>query len=291
MTSTRRALRDLVGLTRRVFAREPGLTVLGLAGLGIAALCLVAVAVRGPFIPPEGKMLDAATFSFGVGVYTLTIALLLPEAGFSPVARRRWRRLAYVFLVFGLVVEPLQAFRGLDPRFTEVGGAVDVVTGIVFGVTALLNTVLFVVLGLRFFRDDVLGDRPLLRAGIRYGVVAVWVSFAVGVVMSVVGGRVIGDDGDLMLTHALGVHGIQTVPLIALLLIWAGGSAHRAAWLHAAGIGWLTACAATLLIATLGDSPSDLSILMVIAIAGLLAWLTAAGRAATAVGRRLQGSG
>jgi hypothetical protein len=291
MTPARLAFGDLVGVTRRVFAREPGLTALGLAGLGIAALCLVAVAVRGPFIPPEGKMLDAATFSFGVGVFTLTLALLLPEAGFSPVARRRWRRLAYVFLVFGLVVEPLQAFRGLDPRFTEVGGAVDVVAGIVFGVTALLNTVLFVVLGLRFFRDDVLGDRPLLRAGIRYGVVAVWVSFAVGVVMSLVGGRLIGDAGDLMLTHALGVHGIQTVPLVALLIIWAGDSPHRALWLHAAGIGWLTACAATLINATLGDSPSHLSILMAVALAGLVTWLVATGNAATAVGRRLQGSG
>jgi hypothetical protein len=221
----------------------------------------------------------------------LTLALLLPEAGFSPVARRRWRRLAYVFLVFGLVMEPLQAFRGLDPRFTEVGGMVDVVAGIVFGVAALLNTVLFVVLGMRFFRDDVLGDRPLLRVGIRYGVVAVWVSFAVGVVMSLVGGRVIGDDGDLMLTHALGVHGIQAVPLVALLLIWAGDSLHRATWLHAAGIGWLTACAATLLNATLGFPPSDISILMVVAVAGLVTWLVATGQAATAVGRRLQGSG
>lgn len=291
MTPARLALSHLVGLTRTVFGREPGLTALGLAGLGIAALSLLAVAVRGPFIPPEGKMLDAVTFSFGVGVFTLTIALLLPEAGFSPVARRRWRRLAYVFLVFGLVLEPLQAFRGLDPRFTEVGGAVDVVTGILFGVTALLNTVLFVVLGLRFFRDDVLRERPLLRAGIRYGVVAVWVSFAVGVVMSIIGGRVIGNDGDLMLTHALGVHGIQTVPLVALLIIWAGHSAHRAPWLHAAGIGWLTACAATLINAALGNAPSDLSILMVVALAGLVTWLVTTGRAATAVGHRLQGSG
>ena len=154
---------------RAVVGREPGLFAVGVAGVVLAGVCLIAVAVRGRFIPPEGKMLDAATFCFGVGVFTLTVALLLPLAGYSPSVRRRWRRAFYVFAVYGLVLEPLQAFRGLDPRFTEEGGQVDVVAGIVFGVTAAFNTVLFVILGLRFFRSDVMADRPTLRVGVRYG--------------------------------------------------------------------------------------------------------------------------
>jgi hypothetical protein len=112
-----------------VFARERGLTMVGVAGVVLASLCLIAVAVRGRFIPPEGKMLDAATFCFGVGVFTLTVALLLPSAGFTPTGRRRWRRGFYVFAVYGLAVESIQAFRGLDPRFTEAGGSIDVIAG------------------------------------------------------------------------------------------------------------------------------------------------------------------
>ena len=120
-----------------------------MSGLGIALLCLIAAVVRGSSIPPEGKMLDAATFSFGVGLFILTLALLLPLAGFSPQGRRRWRRLSYAFWVFSFVLEPLQAFRGIDPRFTEAGNAADVVLGIFFGATALLLVVLFVVFALR----------------------------------------------------------------------------------------------------------------------------------------------
>jgi hypothetical protein len=87
-----RSVADVVAFARVAFAREPGLVAVGVAGLVIALLCLITVAVRGSFIPPEGKMLDAVTFSFGVGLFTLTVALLLPLAGYSLVARRRWRR-------------------------------------------------------------------------------------------------------------------------------------------------------------------------------------------------------
>jgi hypothetical protein len=53
-----------------------------------------------------------------------------------------------------------QAFRGLDPRFTDAGGVMDVIAGIVFGFTALLLAVLAAILGIRFFRPDVLTGDP-----------------------------------------------------------------------------------------------------------------------------------
>ena len=278
---------DMARQARAALGQERGLFVVGVTGLVIAALCLVAVGVRGSFIPPEGKMLDAATFTFGVGLFALTIALLLPLAGYTETARRRWRRLFYVFAVYGLVLEPLQAFRGLDPRFTEAGGALDVIAGIIFGLTAGLFTVLLVILGLRFFRGDVLADRPTLRAGIRYGMVAVWLSFGVGLVMSVAGGRAIGEAGDLMPTHALGVHGIQALPIVALLLGWAGTGGRVHTWIQAAGIGWLAATTATLVQALLGRPPLDPTPLLVVMGVGLAVWTIAAGYAFAAAWRRL----
>ena len=56
-----------------------------------------------------------------------------------------------MFPVYGLALESLQAFRGLDPRFTDEGSQVDVIAGVIFGLTALLNTILFVVLGCASF--------------------------------------------------------------------------------------------------------------------------------------------
>jgi hypothetical protein len=252
--------------------------VVGCAGLVLSVVCLVGVAVRGRFIPPEGKLLDAATFCFGVGVYTLTIALLLPLAGYSPSARRRWRRLFYVFPVYGLTLESLQAFRGLDPRFTEEGDLIDVIAGIVFGVTALSNTVLFVLLGLRFYRSDVLPERPVLRLAIRYGVAAVTLSFAVGILMSVNQGRDVGSDGNLLLSHALGVHGIQTIPLVALAIpVAVTAAAHAETWLHISGAGWLMACIAALAQALLDERPLEPSLLSALIVAGVLVWAGTVG--------------
>jgi hypothetical protein len=259
--------------------REPVLAAVGVAGLVVALLCLIAVAWRGSFIPQEGKMSDAVTFTFGVGVFTLTMAAILPLAGYSVAAERRWRRTYLSFAVYGLVLEPVQALRGLDPRFSDAGGLLDVITGIIFGVLALVATIAFLFLGARFFRAEVLHDRPLLRSALRYGSVAVTISFGVGILMSIVSGRVVGADGNLMAAHALGVHGIQAVPLVALGLLRAGSAVRRGTWLHAAGIGWLVACSAALFQALLGLRPLEISIPSVVMVAGLAVWGAAGARA------------
>jgi hypothetical protein len=98
-----------------------------------------------------------------------------------------------------------------------------------------------------------------LRTGIRCGMAAVRISFGVGVIMSASAGRGVGEAGDLMPAHALGVHGIQTVPIVASLLVWAGLGARAHAWIHVAGIGWLVAAAA-LGQALLGRPPLDPSL-------------------------------
>jgi hypothetical protein len=287
-TAAPRTAADVAAVVRAAARREPGLVALGIAGLAVSVADLIAVAARGTFIPPEGKMLSAATFAFGVAVFTLTMALLLPLAGFSDAARRRWRRACYVFPAYGFVLESVQSFRGLDPRFpggpsdSDVGGVVDRILGPIFGMSALLLTVLFVILAVRFFRRDVLSDRPVLRLGIRYGAVAVAISFGIGIVMSIVQGRNIADAGDLMLAHALGVHGIQAVPLAALILVWGGPAPGAARWAHAAGAGWLIACTAALVQALLGEPSLEASALTAVMAAGLTLWASTAAYSAMA---------
>jgi hypothetical protein len=263
---------------RAAVAREPGLCLVGVYGIVWSGVCLVGVAVQGRSVPPEGKLLDAATFCFGVGVFTLTLALLLPLAGYSATARRRWRWGVYAFTVYGLTLESVQAFRGLDPRFSEEGGLFEEISGPVFGLTALLLTVLFVLLGLRFFRSDVLADRPTLRLGIRYGAIAVALSFGVGIAMSINSGRDIGEHGNLLLPHALGVHGIQALPLVALLVA-AGTVPTGRTLVHATGIAWLVACAAALAQAGLGQAPFEASVLTAAVIVGIGLWAAGAGHA------------
>ena len=85
-----------------------------------------------------------------------------------------------MFPVYGFVIEPLQSFRGLDPRFTEEGEPIDGIAGAFFGLTAALTIVLFVLLGVAVLPSRCARGSPVLRLGVRYGVVAVVISFASG---------------------------------------------------------------------------------------------------------------
>ena len=118
-------------------------------------------------------------------------------------------------------------------------------------------------------------DRPVLRLGIRYGFVAVMLSFGIGILMSITSGRSIGDAGDLLLAHALGVHGIQALPAVALVLV-SFTAVHRAAgWVHLAGVGWLTASVAALGQALMGRPPLEVSPLTGLMVTGCVAWVAA----------------
>jgi len=257
--------------TRARFGEEPVLTALGIVGLLAALVCFAGVAVYGPVVPPEGKMLDAATFNLGVAVFTLTIALVLPHAGYSGKARMRVRRLFILFAVYSHPLETIQAFRGMDPRFSPLHTPVEMVLGAVFGLMALLLTVAFVLLGLRFFRRDVLGDRPTLRLALCYGSVAVVISFVVGILMSILQGRTVGEAGNFLPAHGLGVHGIQALPVAALLLAW-GATPDRNRWIHLAGVGWVGATGAALAQALRGAAPAEATTLPMITVVGLALW-------------------
>jgi hypothetical protein len=100
--------------------------------------------------------------------------------------------------------------------------------------------------------------------------------------MSVNGGRDLGDDGNLLLAHGLGVHGLQALPLVAVAAAASTATRPRQ-WVHVAGGAWLAACGAALLQATLGRSPIELSVLSVTIVAGVAAW---AATVTAAVGLR-----
>src|SRR5918996_6013381 len=152
-----------------------------MSGLGIALLCLITAVVRGSSIPPEGKMLDAATFPFGVGLFILTLALLLPLAGFSPP---RPATLAKVVLrVLGFRLRPRTA-SGIPGHRSPLHGSRECGRcrpgHLFWGHRAAARCPLRGLCSAPF-RDDVLQDYPTLRLGIRYGVVAVALSFGIGI--------------------------------------------------------------------------------------------------------------
>jgi hypothetical protein len=120
--------------------------------------------------------------------------------------------------------------------------------------------VLFVIMAAKFFRrgrPD--ADSPIILA-IRYGSAAALGAFSAGIWMSVIQGRTTGTAGNILPLHALGFHGLQAVPLIALLLLWSGyDSRETRKWVHATGIVWVAACAAVAWQTVAGRSVSEMS--------------------------------
>ena len=268
----------LAEIIRRGWRRTmetPALTAGGFVGIVLGLLCLaVMVAKGGVPIPPEGDLSKPATFNIAVGIYLLTIVLLVPSAGFSERGKKRWVRWNVALFGYAYIIETVQVFRGLDPRFSKHGTPLDQLAGGVFFLAALGTLVLFIIMAVKFFRrgrPD--ADSPIILA-IRYGSVAALGAFTAGIWMSVIGGRTTGAAGNVLPLHALGFHGLQAVPLIALLLLWSGyDSRETRKWVHATGIVWVAACAAVAWQTIAGRSVSEMSAAPLVTAFLLAVWM------------------
>ena len=253
----------------------------GLIGIALGLVCLLIAAGRGPIVQPEGQLLKAATFDGAVGIFMVTLAFILPLAGFSPAGRRRWLASMIPLTLFGYTVETTQIVRGLDPRFSQVAGPVDQFVGGVFFLSAIGIMACFIVLMIPFFRPGSAVDAPLGLA-LRYGTVAALGGFGIGIVMSALGGPRIADAGNLLPLHAAGFHGLQAVPLIAVVSRWSGQTARfTETRVHLAGLLWLTGCAAIALQSFGGRpvlQPSPATLAALVCLTGWMVLLAAAAR-------------
>ena len=202
---------------RSQLALSPVLTGLGVLGVVAGALCMAGALIRGVAVPPEGNLIETATFNGSVGVFVLTLAVLLPGVEWTRKGRRVWTGLMVVMILYSYGIETVQAFRGLDPRFSSVAGPVDQALGGVFLLAALIIMGLFTVLAVKYFRAP---STPVVVA-VRYGAAACFIAFSIGILMSAISTRQVGEAGNLRVLHAAGFHGIQAVPFVALLLHWA----------------------------------------------------------------------
>jgi hypothetical protein len=306
--------RTPVAAVLHLWQRERVLFGLAVVGFTAAAISAAVAAVNGGWLlGAEGRLLEAVKFDVAVGIYLLTLALIAPFAPVPDAARRRWLRWTIGLALYGFAMENVQAWRGLDPRFSSIAGPVDQILGGLFFFSALGLLVLFVDLLSRFWSDRALPDHPALRLALRYGAVSTLYAFAVGIVMSVLGTRYIGA-GNMMLLHAAGFHGLQAVPLVALLAgsmgaltraagtvdaapatppateaSHAAGSSHHHAnghvasvlsITHLAGIGWLLLCTGLLVQALAGTSLAVPGAGLVIAVLGVMLWACGAAVAA-----------
>jgi hypothetical protein len=271
-------LRSINRRLSEIYSEERVLFCLGLLGIALGLIGLVVMAVRGRIIPPEGYIYKAASFDIAIGIYLLTIILFVPLAGFSARGRRWWRRASVALALYAYAAENIQIYRGLDPRFTRFGSVLDNIAGNLFALTALGLIATFIILMRRFFTSRTSINGSLLLLGIRYGCAAVILGFMTGIWLGANNGPTVGATGNLLPLHAAGFHGLQAVPLVALLLGWSRMPPHEAHRLvHVAGLAWLGACAAIAWQTMLGRSVLEGSMATLLAGAMLLVWLLCAG--------------
>ncbi len=258
----------------RLFAGERMLVIVGLLGFALAAIVALYIGFNGASVLPEGNLESAFSFDAALGVFILSIAAILPLSGFGS---RKRAMIRYVFIIgtlYSYAVETVQHFRGINPRYTQVGTIADSIFGYLFGLESLVIIVFTVLVAIPFFRNGRPEMRPLLVLGIRYAFVSTMVAFAGGLWMITLMGRYIGDAGNLIVFHGLGLHAMQALPLLGWLLERAstdGKIARR--WIHVGSIAWTMSILLVSIQTGLGQTVFELTVLPALTGVMLIVWL------------------
>lgn len=201
----------------KFFEGEKSLVLTGLLGFLLAVICGVWGMLNGGAVAPEGDVLKAFSFNAALGIFLLSTAAILPFSAMGEKGKAffRW---SYILLAFySYFAETVQNFRGVNPRFVQDGTAFDTALGSIFGLVALLLVVFYLFLAIQYYRKKVYRLRPELVLSIRYAMVAVMLSFAAGIWISVNQGRLVGLHGNIIWLHGLGFHALQALPFVAWL--------------------------------------------------------------------------
>ncbi|WP_274654781.1 hypothetical protein [Paenibacillus humicola] len=229
----------------KLFSGEKWLVIAGLLGFVLAAFCGVWTLVYGGPVAPNGNLVNAISFDAAIGIFMLSTAAVSPLSAFGRKGRAFFRWSFIVLVLYAYFAETVQNFRGVNPRFAKGLAPFDQNVGGIFAFVALLLIIFYLVFAAGFFFRKASDSRPELVLGIRYAVLAVMISFAAGVWMSVNAGRFTGISGNIIWLHGLGFHALQAVPFMAWLTERTRLPARiRRLYVHAAGFSYLLGLAA-----------------------------------------------
>ena len=189
----------------------------GLLGFLLAAICGVWVLLYGGPVAPDGDVMKAFSFNAALGIFLLSTAAIMPFTALGKTSRAIFRWSYILLALYSYGAETMQNFRGVDPRFVKDGTPFDDWVGDIFTFVALFLVLFYSFAAIPFFRAKAYRLRPELVAGIRYAMIAIMLSFAAGIWISINNGRFVGPHGNIIWLHGLGFHALQVVPLIAWL--------------------------------------------------------------------------
>jgi hypothetical protein len=240
-------LTGVKAVTARLWQGSAPMTAAGLIMLVVLAISLVGLAVDPRLITGAPAWLKPAKFAVSTAIYMLTLAgifTLLPE---WPRTRRVVGWVTAVILVLEVAIIDTQAWRGTTSHF-NVGTVLDGVLFTIMGLAIVLQTLISVAVAVALWRQR-FDDRALGWA-LRFGLVITILGASTGGLMTrpttaqldearatgrmaIAGAHTVGapdggpgltgtgwsvEHGDLRIPHFLGLHAMQTLPLLALIL-------------------------------------------------------------------------
>ncbi|WP_114379933.1 hypothetical protein [Paenibacillus prosopidis] len=224
----------------KFFEGEKWLVLTGLLGFLLAGVCALWIILYGGEVSPEGDLSKAFSFNAALGMFLLSTAAISPFSGMKAKSRAFFRWSYIILALYSYFAETVQNFRGVNPRFVQDGSAFDIGVGNGFAFVALLLVLYYLVLAIQYFRRKAYNLRSELVLGIRYAMIAIMLSFAAGIWISVNQGRLIGLHGNIIWLHGLGFHALQAVPLVAWLTERTSLTPTvRRRWIHLTGIAYL----------------------------------------------------
>lgn len=268
---------DLISVEKRstgLFEGERVLVITGMVGFVLAFCIAIFIYFQGSVILPHGNIADAFSFNAAIGIFTLSIAAILPLANFGVRKRRQIRWLFIVAVLYAYSVETIQNFRGLNPRFSDEGTILDNVAGILFAIDSMLLVVLSLVLMIRFFRMKKPLVRPILIIGIRYAFLSVLIANLAGVWMILLQGRFTGDAGNLIVLHGMGFHSLQALIFPAWILDRVTLlNKSNLSLIHYGSLAWLLSLILMSIHTAMGRTVFEPTLLPIIIVILLLFWL------------------
>ncbi len=257
----------------KLFEGERLLVMISMIGFILAAGIAIFIYFQDPIILPEGNLGDAFSFNAAFGIFVLSIAAILPLAGFETRTRKRLRWLFILASLFSYFIETVQNFRGINPRFSQAGSVIDMIGGMLFGVVSIIFVVSALLLTIQFFRIKYPYERPLLIMGIRYALLSVLIANGAGIWMIVLQDRFTGNEGNLIVLHGMGFHALQTLIFSGWILekVPVKGR-YKKMLIHYGSTAWLLSIILIGFQTVLGHSVFELTALPILASILLLIW-------------------
>jgi hypothetical protein len=255
-------------MVARLWRGSAPLTATGLVMLGVLALTLAGLAVDPRIVTGAPVWLKPAKFAVSIAIYAFTLAWIFSLMQSGLETRRRVGWITAVAMVLEMAIIGGQAARGTTSHF-NTGTVVDGVLFTIMGLAIVIQTLSTIAVAIALWRERF--DDAALGWALRLGMTITIVGAMSGGLMTpptrqqleaaragdgmtIAGAHTVGgadggpglpgtgwstEHGDLRVPHFLGLHALQALPIVALLLPRRRlGEAHRVRLILIAAAGY-----------------------------------------------------